>query len=276
LDKDKNQKTDIDLPKVTKHFNIKQYNADVYKITEFKTPFFMPGREDYRSSENRNINEEKLDNNISRAKSMIFEYAACNEFDYFVTFTLSKDKHDRYDLTGFIKKLGQDIRDLRKRKGIDIKYLLIPEPHKDGAWHMHGLIKGIPLEQLELFTLEDKLPNRLLDMIKKGRKIYNWPLYSEKYGFCTLEKVRSQIAISKYITKYISKALRVELSREKEKKLYYNTKGLSTALEVYRGLYNPKIDIVPDYENEYVKTKMLTEFEYKLLISELNYITDTV
>ena len=52
--------------------------------------------------------------------------AACNPWEYFVTLTLSADKRDRGDLSAFRSALSQYIRDLRKRRGYDIKYLLIP------------------------------------------------------------------------------------------------------------------------------------------------------
>lgn len=253
-----------DVKKIkTKYFSIKQYNVDNYKLTLHKTSFIIPEYQDYSlEPKSRDINDKKLDNNLSRAKNKIFEYALCNDFDYFVTFTLSKDKKDRYDLPGFIKDLGQFIRNLRRLKNYDIQYLLIPESHKDGAWHMHGLLKGVPIQELTLFTLEDNIPYRLLEMLKKGRKIYSWGGYADKFGFCTLEPIISKIKVSKYITKYISKTLKADLNREKDKKLYYTSKGLNTALTVYKGLYNPNIDIDPDFENEYVATKMLNYAEF--------------
>ena len=63
----------------------------------------------------RNINENKLENNLSRAKSKIFQYAMCNDFEYFVTLTLDSKKYDRYNLSKFIKDLGQMIRNNRKK-----------------------------------------------------------------------------------------------------------------------------------------------------------------
>lgn len=259
-----------------KHFTIKRYNSTNYKLILHKTPYILP--EYINKIEriiNRNINAEKLDNNISRAKTKIFEYALCNEFDYFVTFTMSKDKRDRYNRAAFIKDLSQDIRDCRKLYNADIQYLLIPEPHKDGAWHMHGLIKGIPVEQLVLFTLEDKIPYRLREMIEKGHIIYHWPRYAEKFGFNTFEAVKSQIAVSKYITKYISKSLKADLKAEKEKKLYYPSQGLKTAQNVYQGLFNPQIDIPMDFKNDYVETKMLNGYEYLRIIEYLDKLYQT-
>ena len=196
---------------------------------------------DIEITTSRDVNEHKLDNHISRAKNKIFEYAACNEFDYFLTLTLDKEKYDRHNLSKYIKDLGQMIRDYRKKHDVNIQYLLIPEPHQDGAWHMHGLIKGIPHDHLK------KNSNGYLD----------WEAYSKKFGYCSIDPVRSQEAISKYITKYISKTLQADLRREKEKKLYYVTRGLKTAVKVKEGTLNGELRVPYDYENDYIKTKML-------------------
>lgn len=255
------------------YYSIKKYNDDYYRLFYHKTAVKNSGFES--EIENlkidRNINDEKLGCNISRARTKIFEYAMCNKFDYFMTLTLDPKKYNRYDLARYIKDLGQYIRDQRKKYKIDIQYLLIPEPHKDGAWHMHGLTKGMPDEELELFTLQDMLPYKVLELIEDGHKIYNWLSYAEKFGYNTLEEVRSTEAVSNYIRKYISKALVANLSREKEKKLYYVTRGLKTADKVKEGHLTSRqlVQIPFDYENDYVKIKTLTGLEYLKLTNQL-------
>lgn len=257
-------------------FSIKKYNDDYYKLTYHKLPMKNPGFELKKPNIaiSRNINDEKLDNNLSRAKSKVFEYAACNDFEYFITLTLDPEKYDRYNLGKYIKDLGQDIRNLRRKTGADIQYLLIPEPHQDGAWHMHGLIKGIPDSELKLFTLKDKLPYKVLELIKNGHDIYNWTSYAKKYGWCTVEKVKCQNAVSKYVTKYILKSLTVDFKREKEKKLYYVTRGLKTAEKVKEGhLSSSNLEkITFDYENDYVKLLDLNGIEYLKLCNQLNIL----
>lgn len=257
---------------ITDKYSIKKFNNNNYKLVYHKTPIRQAGFElDSDKKINRNVNDEKLDNNLSRARSKVFEYAACNNFDYFMTLTLDKNKYNRYDLAIFIKDLGQYIRNQRKKYSIDIEYLLIPEPHKDGAWHMHGLIKGMPEEQLKLFTIKDLLPNRVLNLIKQGRQIYNWVNYADKFGYCTVEKIINQEAVSKYITKYISKALKADLTREKEKKLYYATRGLKTAQKVKEGtLTSHQLARIPfNYENDYIKILDLDYPKYLEIVNQL-------
>lgn len=257
---------------LTDYYNIKKYNNDYYKLTYFKYGQKNSCFEDEEDRiVSRNINDEKLENNLSRTKSKVHEYGASNKFDYFITLTLDPKKYDRHDLSAYIKNLGQYIRNQRKKYNADIQYLLIPEPHKDGAWHMHGLIKGMHKEQLKLFTLEDKLPYRILELIKKGHKIYNWTNYAEKFGFNTLEEIKSVNAVSKYITKYVSKVLVDDLSREKEKHLYYVTRGLKTAKKVKEGYMSSSQleNITFNYENDYIKLKDLNSQEYLEIINQL-------
>lgn len=214
-------------------------------------PIKNRGFEDDRNVEyKRDVNKEKLSNNIARARSKIFEYAICNSFDYFVTLTVNSQYLDRYDLGEYIKKLGQFIRDYRKKYGCDIQYLLIPEKHTDGAWHLHGLIKGIPREHLTIN--------------KYGYK--DWKEYSKRFGFISIDEVKNQVAVSKYITKYISKSINTGRGvTDKESKIYYCSRGLKTAIKIDEGTLNTYqlSNIYFEYENDYIKSVMLNKKEYE-------------
>lgn len=231
------------------YYSIKKYTNNYYKLIVFKVPKKNSGFEvekvglKYKSEKK---NDGKLDNNISRAKSRIFEYALCNNFEYFVTLTLDKTKMDRYNLEEFVKKFGQFIRDYRKKYKANVQYLLIPEKHKDGAWHMHGLMKGIPEDHLTI--------NR------NGYK--DWEEYSKKFGYISLDYIKNKEAVSKYITKYISKSLYGNGVTAKNKKMYYCSRGLKTAEKIKEGTYySSGNDIFFDYENEYVKIKVFRSLE---------------
>lgn len=135
-------------------------------------------------------NKEVRDDNLKRAKEKVFDIAFLNQFDYFVTWTLDKEKIDRYNPQEVSKKLKTFLNNMQKRK--NMKYLVIPEHHKDGAIHMHGLVSG---------------DFKLIDSGKKtesGRTIYNMADWS--WGFSTaIETYGESTAVAKYITKYITK-----------------------------------------------------------------------
>lgn len=200
------------------------------------------------------ISDVKSENNISRAKSRVFELALCNEWDIFLTFTLDPKKYDRDDLKKFQKDLWQFIRDYNKKYNLCIKYLLIPEEHKKGGWHLHGFLMGLPKSHLRKFELKEKLPKYIREKIKAGQDIYEWQAYRKKFGFCDLEPVKDAFAVSAYVTKYITKDLDRTV-KESGAHLYYCSQGLARSVLVFRGKAND--GLVYDYESEYNSVKWL-------------------
>ena len=240
------------------YYNIKEYNKDMYKIIYCKLPIKRAGFEHKANfKRSRGINDSKLANSFSRARTRVFEYASCNEFEYFITLTIDKEKLDRYDLKEYIKKLGQFIRNYRRDFEADIQYLLIPEKHIDGAWHMHGLIKGIPENHLKIN--------------KHG--YLDWEEYSKRFGYCSIDKVRSKEAVSKYITKYIGKSFDTDRGvSELESKLYYSSRGLKRPKKKKEGtLSRYQLEKIPfTFDNDYVKTGILTASQYKQVVKMLD------
>ena len=250
---------------------LKQYTLNKYKLVTLKKSVKVAGYEEEKSilydvenKNNRNVNDEKLQNNIIRAKNKIYEYALCNNFEYFVTLTLDSKKMNRDNINEYIKKLSQYIRDIRKSTGEKIEYVLIPERHADGEnWHMHGLMKN--LQDLREYNANENIPKKMKDKIKKYREenlyLYEWVGYSKKFGFNCIEPIRNQEACSRYITKYINKNLDTDMGiTEKNKKKYYCSRGLRTAKNIKKGVI-PTQDIIYDFENEYCKIKWLNIIE---------------
>lgn len=198
-----------------------------------------------------------MDNNISRAKSTIYELAMCNPWEYFVTMTLDAQKYDRYDLHKFKKDLSRFVRDQRQKWGADIKYLFIPEQHKlkEGetvpAWHVHGLLCGIKQEMLGDFPAGAPAV-----LARNGYR--NYPDYHRKFGFCSLGAIRDNSAVSAYILKYVGKQLGQGV--EVDKHLFFSSTGLNRAVEIKRG----RLAVLPrewDYVNDYVKIAWIEEEE---------------
>lgn len=186
-------------------YTIHRYTDQIYKIVHFKRPRSFVERTCSvdRSSKG---NEEKLSNAISRAKKVILELSLCNSWDWFCTFTLDKEKYDRHDLHKWYKDFSQWIRDQRKKHGCMIRYLLIPELHQDGAWHIHGLMADLPDDLVSFPELRYihgwKVPNYL---VKANYQC--WLEYHKKFGFCSLGQLKNPVAAGFYVTKYIAKSL---------------------------------------------------------------------
>lgn len=235
---------------------LKYYTDEIYKLINVKT-LKIAGFESvsYRPSKGNAGHTTKLQESLSRSKRVVYELALCNPWEYFVTLTIDGQKYDRYNLKFFFTVLSKWLNNLNYQKSLNIKYLLIPEPHKDNAWHFHGLMMGIPQEQLQCFTLEDNIPLRLKRLIEQGRTIMDWLPYCEKFGWITVEAIRDKASCAKYITKYITKQLlesRIELNHH----VYYASQNLRRAETICRApiLY----PFEPDYQNDYVRVKHFT------------------
>lgn len=204
-------------------------------------------------------NESKLLTNVCRAKRTVNEYALCNPWTFFVTLTLDPQKYDRYNLGKFIKDLSQFIRDYRKKYGVSLRYLLIPEMHQDGSWHLHGLFYGLPIEHLHAFTLDEKLPYRIRERLYMGKCVFTWEAYAKKFGFCVIEFIDNQEATANYITKYITKDLSRTIS-DLNAHIFYASKGLKKAETVQVGTAKKAFEN-PDYVGEYASIKWFDRLE---------------
>lgn len=179
----------------------------------------------------------RFESSIARTRSTVRQYARCNEWNYFVTLTISPDKWDRFDLKEFYKSFGKYLSNINQRRkdGKKLLYMLIPEQHKNGAWHFHGLMKDIP--------------ENVMGVNLNGYT--DWPALREKYGFCSFSPIRDHEAVSLYITKYITKeALKTELP--KGYKFILASNGLKKAKPL-RKIYGVAINLCKGiFEFDYV------------------------
>lgn len=241
---------------VSPAYTIHQYRDDMFKVVAFK------GNRDpdvmyVRDREEQQHNDAKLDSNFSRARSMVLQYALCNPWQYFFTGTLDPGKWDRGSLDSFMVSFSQKIRDWRKVYGTTLSVLLVPEHHKDGAWHVHGLINNLPDYEVGRFIRLDLssvglgwlFPVRLCD-----GDYFNWYDFCLEFGYCSLAPIRDPVATAFYITKYVSKDLS-RRSGDLGKHLYFHSRPLrkaEKASDVY--LYNQQLDAYCTEDHDFCKT----------------------
>lgn len=184
------------------NYSVKFYRDGLYKLVRFHRSL-VPHLPDDSSVVGRDredkASDEKFLSALSRARSVVLQIALCNEWDYFFTGTLDAAKWDRHSLDTFYAAFSQWIRDQRKKYSCKIQYCFIPELHKDGAWHIHGFLRGLPESQLMPFV-RGVHP---LKLVEHG--FLNWPGYERKFGFCSLGRIRDGIGAAFYVTKYITK-----------------------------------------------------------------------
>ncbi len=244
-------------------YTIKDFGGSgVYSVCRFNRSGFESCKVGDRGEQQ--YNDKKLDNAFSRARSMILQYGLSNRWDYFATFTLDKNKYDRYDFERFRSAFNQFILDLRKKYAKAgccdavgrLSYLVVPEMHKDGAWHMHGLISGIPPCRISKFE-SGKHPEYLVK-----HNYMNWPDYAEKFGFVSLGKIRDQYATVLYTVKYINKSMD-DLADMKGKHLYSASRPLRKALTVSH-VYGPdsELDACLDWHGKFCSTGMVKDKDW--------------
>lgn len=165
-----------------------EYNPFDYKRTK-EVDMFEDVRE--LSEEEKEHNRWR---NFNRTKQMVFQYARCAKWEWFITLTFSGEKVDRYDYDECSKKAREWLHNQRKRYAPDLMYLLVPEQHKDGAWHFHGLLANTG--EMKFVDSGHK---------DKGEMVYN--MIKWRYGFTTATRVKDIHKVAKYIGKYITKSV---------------------------------------------------------------------
>ena len=182
---------------ITHNTKIVSYPDGSSRIVVSSLPIFRePGWENNkkpvtRTSTRKDGNADKM-RARRRAKSRLRDLARANNLSVFVTFTLDQTKIDRYDVPQITKKLNVWLDNRVRRKGLC--YVLVPELHKDGAVHYHGLCNDV------LARVDSG------HKTKHGRVVYNLPDWP--YGFTTAVCI-PQEEYSKtvsYVTKYITKS----------------------------------------------------------------------
>lgn len=128
-----------------------------------------------------------------RALRKCRDLATCNpDLKIFATFTLDGAKIDRYDYKAIVTRLNNWLDNRVRRNGL--KYVIVPEHHKDGAVHFHGL-------------MNDVLERRSSGVKHNGKLVYNLPDWA--LGFTTAQLVAGKDCtrkVSEYVLKYITKS----------------------------------------------------------------------
>lgn len=149
---------------------------------------------------------------VSHARTIhkIYDIARSNRWDWFVTLTFNGEKVNRYDYSICTKKLSQWLKNVKKVCP-DMIYIVVPENHKDGAWHFHGLFGNCDKLSFVDSGVRDK----------NGRVIYN--IGSYHLGWTTATPVTDLKRVSSYVTKYVTKDL---LGLTKGKKHYWASRNV--------------------------------------------------
>lgn len=144
-----------------------------------------------------------------RAKERVRDIAMSNDFKWFVTLTLDPAKIDRYDMTAITKKLNTWLANAVRRQGL--KYVLVPEHHKDGAIHFHGFFNdSLPVEYSGTLTNGGRprrpaSPAQEVEWLESGwHRVYNLPRWTLGFSTAIALYGERRHAVG-YVLKYIDK-----------------------------------------------------------------------
>ena len=185
------------LSEVGKNGRLKTYPDGTVELLVCDRPIFgLSGWEEVseKSDKEKTGSDDSvghIERSQRRARQQIKDYALCSDFSYFVTLTLDKEKIDRYDMAEIVKRLRIWLDNRVRRKGL--RYILVPERHKNGAVHFHGFFNDV------LNVVDSGHTD------KGGHKIYNLPDWD--FGFTTAIKLYGEYekAVA-YVCKYVGKS----------------------------------------------------------------------
>lgn len=195
--------------------------------------------------------EENLSRSKRRAKSNLLDFVLCNDFKCFVTLTLNSECIDRYDYKAIIKKLNTYLDNRVRRCGL--KYVGVPELHKDGAIHFHLLCNdtlptiysGCVIRPTGGKPVKETTAIRQGFKIDDCRKVYN--ITDWTFGHSTMYHTYGDImAVANYVVKYITK------SNEKVGGRWYYSGGdlLKPVIRYDRVSFNDVVNYDYDFECE--------------------------
>lgn len=205
---------------------------------ETSEDFTRPGRggpEPAKREKGKKSDGEDMLRSMRRARANLRRLALANGFDYFVTLTLDPQKIDRYDPAAVIKALGQWCDNMVRRHGL--RYILVPEQHKDGAFHFHGFMAGEGLIAADSGVQWD------------GRPVYNLPQWT--LGFTTAQRLYGEYSAAVgYCCKYIGK----QQGQRPLGRWYYSGGALAKPQRTYAALdYR---ELAEDYKAEAIELEI--------------------
>lgn len=146
---------------------------------------------------------------------LVYHNGLIKPWKYFLTLTFDPERVNSNNYDDVSDALKKWINNM-KHQNPQMEYVIVPEPHKSGRIHFHGLFRNVP--NWLLTEARNPKTNRLIK--KNGVQVFN--LNNYKYGYSTVSVVKDLTAVSVYISKYMTK----ELLNLSYKKRYWSSRSL--------------------------------------------------
>lgn len=214
------QNNDIDVF-YAYNLTLKKYADNLVKCkkTSFMTIKGMYRENQHNGTMSYDELEEKSRAYLKKVKINIIDlgYNNRDKFEYFITLTFDdKQLGGEYSHDRAVELLKKWINN-QKHQNPGMSYLLVPEFHKSGRLHFHGLVGNVP--EWKFSKAINKKTGKLLKI--DNTQIYNLDNY--KLGYTTISKIKDREKVTNYISKYATK----ELITLKSKKRYWYSRDLT-------------------------------------------------
>lgn len=214
-------------------------------------------------------NEHSVKTSVNRSKNNLYKIARSNKWDWFITITFDRNITDASNYDEVVGRLTTWLNNQRKRGSPDLKYLIVPEFHKDGInYHFHGLVANCEGFGLKYSGHNDVFGNEIYN-------ITNWCIGKDKkpLGHTTATRIKDNGKVTNYIGKYITKDM---MNKLKYKKRYYASRNCEVAEEEYLNIQPDDFYKMFGVEFDYLKTKDIPEAGQRIRYIEINKIDKDV
>lgn len=172
-----------------------------------------------------------------RAKINAFDFIMSNaDLDTFGTFTFRPDEDvDRSNYDDCYNKLKTFLSNRVQRNGL--KYIVVPEHHKSGDIHFHGIMNSGALKLARAHSPAGRA------ITQNGQAVYN--ITDWRAGFSTAKIIgktdEDRVKVAKYIFKYMGKQMGQKIGGR-----YCLIGGAD--MQRPRYIYADEIEEIPDYD----------------------------
>ena len=261
---------------------------DSIKIIKYHRPIVFPNFSEPSQYSAILVNEENaeeyeydyLQKSINRTKTKISDYVLCNNFSHFATFTFDprnpkvkseENRHDFQKISSLLKNwLKTEQLNHFRRHGRKFRYLIVPERHKNGAWHFHALLEGYKNEIEGFYTRKNKYIT--VSELKKTKKDKNRKFITRyTLGRSEIAPIKDKTKMSSYIKKYITK----ELIQDKNAKRYWASRNLKTPeiipnfISESQKIPEQFLEAKHDYHDIYIIPKESSYFSFSKYVNKL-------
>lgn len=258
---------------------------DTIKVIKYHRPIVFTNFSDRGTSailmnEENTEEQDYLQKSINRTKTKISDYVLCNNFSHFATFTFDpsnskvngeENRKDFKKMSSLLKKwLNTEQVNHFRRHGRKFRYLIVPERHKNGAWHFHALLEGYQNETEGFYTRKN--PYITVSELKIKKKDKNRKFITRyTLGRSEIAPIKDKTKMSSYIKKYITK----ELIQDKNAKRYWASRNLKTP-EIIPNFISESQKIPEqfltakhDYHDIYIIPKESSYFSFSKYVNKL-------